>query len=230
MPTATEMYEQNEPINYEQKILCVLVLDTSYSMEGNAIKELNAGLQRFQNELLKDVRMRDCLEVCIVRFDSDVEVIQDADLLTEFTMPTLVCGGSTCMIDALQKAIDVVENRKMYYKAHGITYYRPWIVLITDGEPDSDQDVDGMATQIQQAVANKKFVFIPIGVGDLINEAVLRQLATPDYAPMKMQAVKFIEFFAWLSNSFTSISPNPNDGTVTLENPNAWLDKMLNKK
>ena len=227
MPTATELYEQNEPINYEQKFLCVLVLDTSYSMEGNAIKELNAGLQSFQNELLKDVVMRDCLEVCIVRFDSDVETIQDADLLTEFAMPTLVCGGSTRMIDGLQEAIDIVEIRKMYYKAHGITYYRPWIVMMTDGEPDSGQDVDAMATQIRQAVANKKFVFVPIGVGDDINEAVLKQLATPDSPPMKMQAVKFCEFFAWLSNSVSTI-PLSNDGTATLGNTTAWLDKMLN--
>ena len=42
MATATEMYEQNEPINYEQKCLCVLVLDTSGSMNAdNAIGQLN---------------------------------------------------------------------------------------------------------------------------------------------------------------------------------------------
>ena len=120
MATATEMYEFNEPSNYEQKCLCVLVLDTSYSMDDG----------RFQEELLKDEITRDRLEVCIVTFDSEVNVVQDPALLTEFTMPTLQTNGSTCMVDGLEEAISIVENRKLYYKSHGITYYRPWIVMM----------------------------------------------------------------------------------------------------
>ena len=226
MATATEMYEFNEPSNYEQKCLCVLVLDTSYSMDDGPIEELNAGLQRFQEELLKDEITRDRLEVCIVTFDSEVNVVQDPALLTEFTMPTLQTNGSTCMVDGLEEAISIVENRKLYYKSHGITYYRPWIVMMTDGEPDSDQDVVGIASRIHNDSESKKYVFIPVGVGDDINENVLRILSTPTFPPMKMQYVKFIEFFQWLSNSMSTISSS-QDGTVTIGNPDAWLDKML---
>lgn len=226
MTTTTEMYERNEPSNYEQKCLCVLVLDTSYSMDGGPIEELNAGLRRFQEDLLKDEITKDRLEVCIVTFDSEVNTVQDPALLTEFTMPTLQTNGSTCMVDGLEEAINIVENRKLYYKSHGITYYRPWIVMITDGEPDSDQDVDGMASRIHNDSASNKYVFIPIGVGDDINENVLRTLSTPTFPPMKMQYVKFIEFFQWLSNSMSTISSS-QDGTVTIGNPDAWLDKML---
>lgn len=69
-------------------------------------------------------------------------------------------------------------------------------------------------------------MFIPVGVGDDINENVLRILSTPTFPPMKMQYVKFIEFFQWLSNSMSTISSS-QDGTVTIGNPDAWLDKML---
>ena len=212
--------------NFEQKCLCVLVLDTSYSMDDGSIDEVNAGLKRFQDELLKDKTTRDRLEVAIVTFDSDVKTIQQPALLTDFSMPTLECNGSTCMIDGISEAIDIVENRKQYYKSHGIPYYRPWIVMMTDGYPDSDQDVDGMSSRIKDAHQHKEFVFMGVGVGDSISEDVLKQLAQSDFPPMKMQAVKFCEFFTWLSNSMSGVS-NSTGTDVTIPNPTEWLDEMI---
>lgn len=212
--------------NFEQKCLCVLVLDTSYSMDDGSIGELNAGLKRFQDELLKDKTTRDRLEVAIVTFDSDVKTIQQPALLTDFSMPTLVCNGSTCMIDGISEAIDIVENRKQYYKSHGIPYYRPWIVMMTDGYPDSDQDVEGMSSRIKDAHQHKEFVFMGVGVGDNISEDVLKQLAQSDFPPMKMQAAKFCEFFTWLSNSMSGVS-NSTGTDVTIPNPTEWLDEMI---
>lgn len=212
--------------NFEQKCLCVLVLDTSYSMDDGSIGELNAGLKRFQDELLKDKTTRDRLEVAIVTFDSDVKTIQQPALLTDFSMPTLVCNGSTCMIDGISEAIDIVENRKQYYKSHGIPYYRPWIVMMTDGYPDSDQDVEGMSSRIKDAHQHKEFVFMGVGVGDNISEDVLKQLAQSDFPPMKMQAVKFCDFFTWLSNSMSGVS-NSTGTDVTIPNPTEWLDEMI---
>lgn len=221
----------DEPRNYEQKCLCVLVLDTSgsmsYPMNNPAINQLNAGLQRFQQELLKDEVTRDRLEVAIVTFDDEVNTVQGPELLTDFTMPVLRTNGCTAMIGGISEAIDIVTYRKHYYKSHGIPYYRPWIVMMTDGEPvPSGQDVYGMAQRIHQAHDNKEFVFMAVGVGDDVNEDILRQLSTPMFPPMKMQAVKFCEFFTWLSNSMSTIS-NSDGGNVTLDNPSSWLDNMI---
>ena len=68
--------------NFEQKCLCVLVLDTSYSMDDGSIDELNDGLKRFQSELLNDKVTRDRLEVAIVTFDSNVKTIQQPNAQT----------------------------------------------------------------------------------------------------------------------------------------------------
>lgn len=220
------MYNE-EPSNFEQKCLCVLVLDVSGSMSGSPINQLNEGLRRFQEELLKDEVTRDRLEVAIVTFGSDVETIQGPELLTDFMMPTLKADGLTQMIDGIGEAIDIVNYRKQFYKDHGIPYYRPWIVMMTDGAPCPDgQDVDGMAMRINDAHNHKEFVFMPVGVGDAIDEDVLRKLSTPMFPPMKMQAVKFCEFFTWLSNSMSTIS-NSEGGNVKLDDPGSWLDNMI---
>ena len=65
---ATRQYEEE---NYEQKCLCVLVLDTSGSMNASgAIKELNDGLIAFKNETMQDPVTRDRLELAITNFTS----------------------------------------------------------------------------------------------------------------------------------------------------------------
>lgn len=219
-----------EPSNFEQKCLCVLVLDTSGSMSwpnsNPPIDQLNAGLKRFQEELLKDEVTRDRLEVAIVTFDDEVNTVQGPELLTDFQMPVLRTAGCTAMIDGISEAIDIVTYRKDYYKSHGIPYYRPWIVMMTDGEPDSNQDVDGMAQRIAEANQRKEFVFMAIGVGNDVNESVLNKLSTSSFPPMKMQAVKFCEFFTWLSNSISTIS-NSNSNNVTISDPGSWLDNMI---
>ena len=142
-------------------------------------------------------------------------------------MPKLTCDGSTCMIDGISEAIDIVDERKQYYKSHGIPYYRPWIVMMTDGYPDSGQDVDGMSSRIKDAYQHKEFVFMGVGVGDQISEDVLRQLSHAGFPPMKMQAVKFCEFFTWLSNSMSGVSNSTPGSDVTIPSPGDWIDAMI---
>lgn len=205
-----------EPANFEQKMLCVLCLDTSGSMSGDPINQLNAALQRFQQELLSDSVARNRVEVAIVTFDSVAQTIQGPELLTDFTMPTLTTTGSTAMAAGIQEAIDLVNVRKAYYKKHGMPYYRPWIVMMSDGDPDYDQDIDGMSRKIQDANEHKNFVFAAIGVGYDIKDATLQKLSKSIIPPMRIQAVNFGKFFQWLSRSIGVISNSKDGKGVTL--------------
>ena len=130
---ATQQYEEE---NYEQKCLCVLVLDTSGSMNASgAIKELNDGLVAFKNDTMQDPVTRDRLEVAIVSFNSKVDVVQQPDILPNIQIPTLQASGQTQLVAAIEKAQEIIDTRKQYYKSQGIPYYRPWIVVMTDGDP-----------------------------------------------------------------------------------------------
>lgn len=82
------------------------------------------------------------------------------------TLRCLHCrpAETTALVDAMDAAIDLVEDRKRWYKNTGQTYYRPWIILMTDGEPNAGQDIKRLAQRIKSDTANKKYVFLPIGV------------------------------------------------------------------
>ena len=214
-------FKGETPDNYEQKCLCTLVLDTSGSMNGEAIRELNRGLQEFYAAIEEDIIAANRLEVSIISFNSTIQVIQEPALIGNFNMPTLNVNGTTRMVDAIREAIRRTEERKQWYKQTGQPYYRPIMVLITDGEPDKDQDVAGISAEIRQAVEGKKFTFFGLGVKGY-NHAILQQICPPSAPPLPLAGYKFAEFFKWLSNSIGIITKSKEGEIVNLPPFTDW--------
>jgi len=202
--------------------LCVLVLDVSGSMEGKPIKQLNQGIQSFYQDIIRNSTTANRLEVCLIEFSSDVNVLIEPSLAENFTMPTLVTKGSTALVDGVRKAISKVEERKNWYKQTKQRYYRPWIILMTDGAPDSNQDVNGLAQEIKQGVANKAFFFFAVGVQGARMD-VLQQISSPDMQPAMLEGLKFSDFFKWLSASMTTVTSSRDGDIVSMANPASWM-------
>jgi len=202
---ATNDFAGRVPVNDEQKCLCVLVLDTSGSMFGDPIDELNIGLSRFHEEISKDTTASSRLEIEIIRFDSSVEVVQGVSLVENFSMPQLTTRGSTKLVDGVRKGIERIEERKKWYKEEMQVYYRPYIILMTDGEPDGGQDVDGLSREIQNGVDGKHFNFWAFGV-EGANMKVLQKISHASFEPLKLKGVDFVKFFEWLSASMTAVT------------------------
>lgn len=215
-----------EPKNFEQKCHCALVLDVSGSMAGQPIDELNRGLSEFQKEVTNDFTASQRLEISIITFSSTVQCIQEPALVTDFQMPTLSTTGTTKLVDAVRMAITQVENRKDWYKSTGQKYYRPIIVLITDGEPDSDQDINSLKNEILGAVNNKKFIFFSLGVKGY-NHTKLAQISPQDTPPKALDGYKFSEFFKWLSNSISIITASKEGEKITLPPTDGWSQQTI---
>ena len=207
--------------NYEQKCLCLLVLDVSGSMRGEPINELNKGLRDFYKEIGEDETTSQRLEVSIITFNQMVQTIQEPALIENFTMPTLHAEGSTAMVDAVNEAIEKVDLRKKWYKETDQKYYRPYIILMTDGEPDDGQDVDALAQRIKEDTEAKRYTFIAIGVKDA-NMQILQKLQGG--MPVKMEGLKFKQFFKWLSASMGTIVNVDEGQSVSLPNASDWMD------
>ena len=221
-------FAAESPTNYEQKCLCTLVLDVSGSMSGKPIEELNLGIGKFYEEIQIDATTANRLEVCVITFGSEIECLQEPALVENFTMPQLTTYGSTKLVDGVREAIAKIEARKKYYNKSGQPYYRPWIILVTDGEPDDDQDIDGLAQEIHAATddtqeGGKKYVFFAVGV-ERANMDILKKISSSKIPPAKLSGLKFSEFFQWLSASMTTITSSKDGDLVNLPNPEPWMD------
>ena len=200
--------------NPENRCPCMLVLDTSGSMQGRPIEELNEGLAQFKRELLTDEMAAKRVEVAVIGF-GPVQLLAPFTTPDSFTPPKLAANGDTPMGAAIQQAIALVEQRKQEYKQFGIAYYRPWIFLITDGEPTDEYQ--SALHALQDGQTRKQFEFFAVGVQGA-NMSVLKQMSG-ERTPLTLKGLQFRELFRWLSNSLSSVSRSQLGEAVPLENP-----------
>jgi len=215
-PKIGELVEFAE--NPEPRCACVLLLDTSGSMDGAPINALNEGLRTFKDSLAQDSLASRRVEVAVVAFDSDVRVIQDFVTADNFEPPTLPADGFTYMGTAINTSLDMIQARKEQYRANGVAYYRPWIFMITDGEPQGEPGdiVEKAAERIKTDEANKHIAFFAVGVENA-NMTLLQKIAVR--APLKLKGLNFQDMFLWLSASMSAISQSKVDEQVALPPP-----------
>ena len=82
--------------NPEPRCACVLLLDTSGSMHGQPIAELNAGLVTLKDELMADAMAMQRVEIGVITF-GPVRVHSDFQSPDTRTSPQLQASGDTPM-------------------------------------------------------------------------------------------------------------------------------------
>jgi uncharacterized protein YegL len=233
-------------INPEPRCPCVLLIDVSGTMAevvadsgkdlGYTIQQdgrtyravsggvtrmdkVNEGLRAYHAELLSDSLAAQRVEVSVITFGSTVQTVCPFITAHEFSPPTLTANGETPLGAAILRAINAVTERKRSYKENGLHYYRPWIFLITDGEPtDAWQEA---AAKVKEGEKNKSFAFFAVGV-EGANFDILRQISARE--PLHLKGYSFREMFVWLSQSQRSVSlSNPGqEDQVSLAPPTGW--------
>jgi uncharacterized protein YegL len=203
--------------NPEPRCPCVLVLDTSGSMGGAPITQLNEGLQTFREALSKDELAMLRVEIAIITFGVSVGIAQEFVTANQFVPPNLAANGGTPMGQAINLALDKINERKQLYKQNGISYYRPWVFLITDGSPGDEWN--SAAQRVQADEAKKKIAFFSVGV-DGADMSVLGQISSRQ--PLKLRGANFQEMFVWLSSSLSGVSHSQPGEEVPLQSPMGW--------
>ncbi len=223
------MDESNKDIEFEKEVTdealldnpeprcpVILLLDVSYSMTGNPINQLNEGVHALYAALSDDDLASVRVDLSIITFGGSVDVVQDFATVSESKAPTLSVNGMTPMGEGITTALDKLEARKAEYKNAGTSYYRPWLFVITDGQPTDN--VKEASQRLQEAVSGKKVIFFGIGV-EQANLDSLRSISGSSERVFKLKGLNFKELFQWVSSSLSSVSSSRVGDKLKLEKP-----------
>lgn len=201
--THYELATQNDLIeNPSPRCACMVVLDTSSSMNGAPISQLNEGMQTFLQALNEDEVAACSVEVGVITAGGSVsEELPFTSALNIDSCNSFSAGGMTPLGGAVNLALQKLEERKAEYKRAGVPYYQPWLVIISDGAPNDNWQT--AAAQAKQLSSQNKLVSLVVGV----EGANLATLGEFSHRPaVKLQGLKFNEFFKWLSASMSRVS------------------------
>lgn len=205
--------------NPTPRCACMLVLDTSGSMDGAPITELNAGVQAFIEAVHADEVAACSVEIGVITAGGSVhQALPLTSALHLEQASPMHAGGTTPLGQAVNQALDALEQRKAEYKKNGVAYYQPWIVIISDGSPtDSWQAAAQRARQMSE---QRKLVSLAIGV----NGADTTILGQFSHRPaVALQGLKFRDFFQWLSASMSRVSTSASTtASVALPPIDGW--------
>jgi len=203
----------------------VLLLDVSGSMAGQPIAELNAGVRQFIAETQADEAASMSVELEIITISTEAKAVLPFTTMSAVTPPgSFVAGGKTSIGAALNLADKHLSARRELYRANGISSYKPFLILVSDGGP-----TDGWKAVAQNFRAKAErggFTFIGVEVGARANHEKMCQIVPAEPGPVKLKGLRFKQFFRWLTDSLGRVSASTvaEQDNVAYGSIGSWAD------
>ena len=85
-------------------------------------------------------------DISILTFGGTVEKILDFGDIEKNDIENFSAGGGTPMGEAVLKELEMLEDRKKQYQKNAVSYWQPWLFLISDGAATDDIEIAAKKT------------------------------------------------------------------------------------
>jgi len=200
--------------SHSRKVPICLVLDCSGSMrfpDGTKlpkIDELNKNIDAFLDYVRNDEKASKICDLCIITMGDVVRVVARYSTVDRIHFQHLSASGGTPLGTAVGKALEMLKERRQYYRDNDIEHYKPIMMFMTDGEPTDD--ISFVSMQVSDMVNNKELKVFPVGIGTNFNRDILKRFSPTLEPKLSRNSEAFSKLFKLLSAS----SSNPNDDSL----------------
>lgn len=173
-----------------------LLLDTSGSMNGEAIEAVKNGVQVMISSLRQNPQAIETAYISIITFDNTAQQVVPLTDLASFQMVDLKATGTTALGDALKllsRCIDTeVAKTTMEQKGD----WKPLVFIMTDGVPTDDWQ-SGM----EEFRKRKTALTVACAAGTKADTAALKKITDNVVSLDTADAQTISSFFTWVSAS-----------------------------
>lgn len=210
----------NSYVAREPRPLPIFVLaDTSGSMRGEKINELNLALREMLNALNAADDIRGKFQLSVIAFGGEVKVLQPLTDIDGLVLTELSAAGNTPMGQAFEMVREMIEDRNVVSSRA----YTPTIVLISDGLPtDCTEEIYRRKNyfdwepliNLHNGERSSKCQRMALGIGEDADVDMLKSFIDNSEIPVikTKDASGITKFFRWVTMStvarMTSINPN----------------------
>jgi len=202
----------------EAHVALSLVLDVSGSMQGDSMHSLNIAVNNMIGQMRSDERLRNIVDLAIFIFGKPgrENIFQGFRAIADCEAVEIKASDtSTYVVEALERAIEITRKRcSAYDKAGGS--YKPWIVLITDGEfHDDAMALNYIGDKMKDRERQGKLQFFGLGVGGYVRSQLEKLTNNPAHI-IEAKSANFPEFFSWIGRSIKAVSSKEVGASVSL--------------
>ena len=147
-----------------------LLIDTSESMAGAPLENVRMGLELLVSDLRQDPIELESAWLSVITFGGTVKQLVPLTDLTSFHVPSFEASGTCCLGAALDELLKCSEHDLIDSTADRKGDYRPFIFLMTNGQPADKWEQAG------DKVKCMRWPVLACSVGPGPNEALLKRI------------------------------------------------------
>ena len=177
-----------------------IAIDTSGSMNGEAIQSVNVGIQAMLTALRQDPHALDSVHLSVITFDIQVKELFPLTPLSQVQIGEITCpkSGPTCTGEALALIVDRVKRDIIHSTNERKGDWRPMLFLMTDGSPSDIARYNEILPRVKDCQFGK---IIACAAGPKAKLEQLQRLTDTVVSLDTTDSAAFASFFKWVSAS-----------------------------
>lgn len=192
-------------------VICLCVDASASMMKENRMQTVNREIGAFLQKMYEGATSRDAVEVCVISFGDQTKVMCDFGPMSEAIRANReirATGARTELGDGVMTALDCLDKRLALLSELGASYYKPWLILISDGEATDTARCKEAGREVRRRLQERKLKVKCLSLCDAENRGAVRTLRefTLDNQVDQVDSLEMAEFFEMLSRSVTRAS------------------------
>lgn len=190
------MIDQDKIINGNRncKLLLSIIVDNSSSMKGEKIHKLKDAIIKFNNYMLT-TNLSNYFEYTLIVFNG-----LQSKKLKEFnsnhlSIDEMAEGGLALLEKSILLGLDELEKRLSELNYDGVQYYKPWFILLSDGQ--CYENIDLALIKLKDLYKTGVLTYFPFALSDSKFDERLDELKKIK-RPITISTYQYDNLFEWL--------------------------------